>query len=267
MLISTTVGAFVAIFFAWVLLNRWLTDEGGNFTSIFAFTGFTFLASGGLTLLLKEPPDTPTGTKRTSLDLFKMSLETLVADKNFRRLAIISGLFGMSMTLFPHYQAVGRGKLDLGLTALIPWVIAQNVGAAVFSIPTGWAGDRFGYRLVLRVLMLALCVAPVLSLLLAAIGSVAQPYFVVVFSLVGLTPVTMRAFSNYTLEIVEPKYHPRYLSTLSLCMAGPAILTSSLLGLLIDWFGFELAFGLVVALMFYGWLMTFGLEEPRESAR
>ena len=267
MLISTTVGAAIAVFFAWVLLNRWLSDESGNFTNIFAFTGFAFLIAGGLTLLLKEPEDTPTGTKRTSLDLFKMSLATLVADKNFRLLAIISSLFGMSMTLFPHYQAVGRGELELGLTALIPWVIAQNIGAAVFSIPAGWAGDRFGYRLVLRVLMLALCLAPVLALLLSRMGSLAQPFFIAVFCLVGLTPVTMRVFSNYTLEIVEPKYHPRYLSTLSLCMAAPAILTSSLLGLLIDWFGFEPVFGLVIALMFCGWLLTFGLDEPRESPR
>lgn len=264
MLVSTTVGGMTAVCFAWFLLHRWLSDEHGDFASIFAFTGFAFLSAGGLSLLLKEPADTPTGTKRTGLDLFKMSLATLATDKNFRRLTIVAGLFGMSMTLFPHYQAVGRGKLELGLTALIPWVIAQNVGAAVFSIPAGWAGDRFGNRAVLRVLMLALCLAPVLAIILSRLGPVAQPFFFMVFCLVGLTPVTMRIIANYTLEIVEPKYHPRYLSTLSLCMAAPAILTSSLLGLLIDWLGFEPAFGLVIALMFCGWLLTFGLDEPRE---
>ena len=114
--------------------------------------------------------------------------------------------------------------------------------------------------------MLALCGAPVLALILARLGPEAQPFFIGVFCLVGLTPVTMRAFSNYTLEIVEPKYHPRYLSTLSLCMAAPAILTSSFLGLMIDWFNFEFVFGLVVTLMFCGWLLTFGLNEPREEA-
>jgi MFS family permease len=265
MLLSTTVGGITAIFFAWVLLNRWLSEQTGNFTNIFAFTGFAFLSAGGLSLLLNEPQDTPTGTKRTGMDLFKMSLATLAVDKNFRRLAIASSLFGMSMTLFPHYQAIGRGKLELGLTAMIPWVIAQNVGASVFSIPAGWAGDRFGNRLVLRVVMLALCLAPVLALFLSRLGPVAQPYFIAVFCLVGLTPVTMRIFSNYTLEIVEPRFHPRYLSTLSLCMAAPAILTSSLLGLLMDWLGFEIVFGLVVALMLWGWLLTFGLDEPRDS--
>ena len=141
MLVSTTIGATIAIFFAWFLLNRWLGEESGNFTKIFAFTGFAFLSAGGLTLLLKEQEDIPTGTKRTGMDLFKMSFATLVNDKNFRRLAIVASLFGMSMTLFPHYQSLGRGRLMLGLTALIPWVIAQNAGAAVFSIPTGWAGS------------------------------------------------------------------------------------------------------------------------------
>ena len=113
--------------------------------------------------------------------------------------------------------------------------------------------------------MIALCLAPVLAIALSRSGSVGQPFFIMVFCLLGLTPVTMRAFSNYTLEIVERKYHPRYLSTLSLCMAAPAILTSSLLGAAIDWFSFELVFGLVVLLMFAGWTMTFGLAEPRED--
>lgn len=265
MLVSTTLGAASAVTFAYFLLNRWLGDTNGNFTAIFAFTGVAFLVAGLSTLFFKEHADVPTGTKRNGFDLFKMSFATLVMDKNFRRLAIISGMFGMSMTLFPHYQAIGRGRLELGLTALIPWVIAQNIGAAAFSIPTGWAGDRFGYRAVLRVLMLALCMAPILAIVLSWMGESGQALFICVFSLLGLTPVTIRAFNNYTLEIVKAKYHPRYLSTLSLCMAGPAIVSSSLLGAMVDWFNFELVFGLVVLLMVGGWLLTFGLKEPRHA--
>ena len=34
---------------------------------------------------------------------------TLRDDANFRRLALMASLFGISMTLFPHYQSLGRG--------------------------------------------------------------------------------------------------------------------------------------------------------------
>lgn len=265
MLISTTLGAISAISFAWILLNLWLSETSGNFVCIFAFTGCAFLCAGLLTVFLKEEEDTPTGTKRTAVELFRLSIATLAMDKNFRRLAIMASLFGMSMTLFPHYQALVRGESKLGLTAMIPWLIAQNIGASLFAIPTGWAGDRFGYRIVLRTLMLAICMIPIFSLVLARMGPTGQPLFIFLFCLIGLTPVTMRGFFNYTLEIVKEKYHPRYLSTLGLCMAAPAILTSSLLGAMIDWFGFEPIFVSVAALVFVGWLLTMGLEEPRHK--
>ena len=195
--------------------------------------------------------------------LFRSSVSTIARDHNFRTLTIIGALFGMSLTLFPHYQALARGRLSLGLTALIPWLIAQNIGAACFSIPAGWIADRFGNRLVLRMIMLGLCMAPILSLVLARMGDAGQPWFAAVFFLLGLTPVTFRILNNYTLEVTHTNEHPRYLSTLSLAMAGPAILTSAFFGALIDWVSFEFVFGIVVVCVFCGWLLTFRLEEPR----
>jgi MFS family permease len=153
----------------------------------------------------------------------------------------------------------------LGLSALIPWVIAQNIGAALFAIPAGWLADRYGNRLVLQSIMLVLCIAPVLALLLARMGDAGQPWFNLVFCLLGLTPVTFRVFNNYTLEVTHNSEHPRYLSTLSLIMAGPAILTSSFFGALVDWISFEFVFGIVVLCIFVGWLLTFTLEEPRHG--
>ncbi len=265
-LVSTTVGAALAITFAWFLLRSWLAEGSPGFAKIFAFTGVLFVLSGFLVLFLKEKPDENLKPVRGSLELFRLSFVTIVHDRNFRLLAVISGLFGMSITLFPHYQALARGRLELGLTALLPWVIAQNFGAALFSIPVGWMGDRYGYRRVLRGAMFVMLIAPILSLLLARMGASGGPWFVVVFCLLGLTPITMRAFNNYTLEIASSQRHPRYLSTLSLCMAGPAILTSSLIGALIDWVSFEFVFVLVIALLFLGWILTFWLDEPRNES-
>ena len=110
-----------------------------------------------------------------------------------------------------------------------------------------------------------LCVAPVLALTLARLGDAGQPWFTAVFLLLGLTPVTFRILNNYTLEVTEKISHPRYLSTLSLAMAGPAILTSSFFGAMVDWVSFEFVFAIVVICVFVGWLLTFTLEEPRHK--
>ena len=267
---STLFGSAIACLLAWILLRRWLPQavelgSQANFTMIFGFTGATFLLAAIVALGMRETADNVTHARRSGIDLIRSSFATIRHDRNFRRLTLIAALFGMYLTLFPHYQSLARGRLSLGLSALIPWVVAQNMGAAAFSIPAGWLADRFGNRLVLQLILLVSCIAPLLALWLARLGDAGQPWFNLVFFLVGLTPVTFRVLNNYTLEITRNSEHPRYLSTLSLIMAGPAVLTSAFFGALIDWVSFEFVFAIVVICVFIGWLLTFTLEEPRRK--
>jgi MFS-type transporter involved in bile tolerance (Atg22 family) len=272
-LVSTVVGAAAAALFAWFLLRIWLPESPGtesqpanpNFAMIFFFTGASFVVASVISLTLRERRDGRTARRRTGIELLRSSMRVLKHDNNFRLLTIIAALFGMYLTLFPHYQALARGRLSLDLSALIPWVIAQNIGAALFSIPAGWIADKCGNRVVLRSIMLILCIAPALALVLAHAGAIGVPGFTIVFCLLGLTPITFRILNNYTLEVTDASQHPIYLSTLSLVMAGPAILTSSFFGALVDWVSFEFVFGIVIACIFCGWLLTFRLEEPRHN--
>ena len=266
MFFGMTIGSTIAVLAAWFILRRWLGETTGQFSYIFAFTGIAFLIGSGISLFLNEEPENFGGGEKSIRDILRGCLGTLIIDRNFRRLAIVASLFGMTVTLMPHYQALGRGRLELGLTALVPWVIAQSIGAACFSVPLGWIADRLGNRLVLKVLMLLMSCAPILALLIARFGAGmgAQP-FMMVFFLLGLFPVGTRAFSNYTLEIASAKHQPKYLSTLSLCMALPGIFVSLIVGKLVDFAGFDVTFALVASLVFAGWIMTFGLQEPRQN--
>ena len=264
MLVSMTLGCGLAVFCSWFLLRGWLDQSTGRFELIFLFTGVAFLLSALLACLLKEEADVPTAETQKIRQVFRRSWATLRTDRNFRTLVMIAALFGMSMTLFPHYQALARGRLDVGLKAMVPWLIAQNIGAAGFSIPLGWLADRYGNRLVLQLQMLLLTFAPVFAIWFANISDGDQ-WFLLVFGLLGLSPVIMRTLSNYTLEIAEPEQQPSYLSTMSVCMAVPVIVTSSLVGLMVQRLGFEPAFYVVIAAVFIGWLLTLSLEEPRHS--
>jgi hypothetical protein len=272
-MVAVLIGSMLACLLAWLLLRHWLPSvtvggagSSGNFTAIFCFTGITFLVAAALALGFVEQRDEHRFEPRSSWELFGSSWATIRDDKNFLRLTIIGALFGMSLTLFPHYQSLARDRLALGLSSLIPWVIAQNLGAAVFSIPAGWIADRLGNRIVLQFIMLILCLPPVLALIASGQESTGEFWFNIVFFLVGLTPVTFRVLFNYTLEVTGNSEHPRYLSTLGLMMAGPAILTSSLFGAMVDWISFEFVFGLVVVCLLLGWALTFTLIEPRKGS-
>ena len=270
-LFGTVIGATVAVGCGWYFLNRWLVDGAGtggpraNFEMIFFFTGMTFLGAALVGLFLKEAPDENQTQRRGGKDLLLAAYKTFKTDRNFRRLAVIAALFGMYLTLFPHYQRLGRDRLELGLSALIPWVLAQNIGAALFSVPAGWLADRYGNRLVIKSTMLVLCIAPVLALAISWSADLQPSWFTVVFGLLGLTPVAMRILNNYTLEIASHDEHPKYLSTLAFAIAAPPILLSPLIGALIDSVGFELIFAIVTVCVFAGWLMAFTLTEPRKQ--
>ena len=83
-----------------------------------------------------------------------------------------------------------------------------------------------------------------------------------IFISLGITPLVLRILINYTLEICPVADHPRYLSTVSLCVAVP-FLFSPLAGWAVDAVGFQSVFLTTVCLLVVSGLMTFRLDEPR----
>jgi predicted MFS family arabinose efflux permease len=266
LMIADFVGASTAVVCAATLLMQWLHEDHADYAAIFGFTTFLFAAASAMSWLLKEQPDDHFEPYRGVTHVFGAAWQTLADDANFRRLAIVSALFSTTLVLFPHYQALARERLGLGTTWLVWWVVAQNVGTALFSLLTGPVADRYGNRLALRIVTLLIVAGP-----LAALAAVFWPVagkaaFPLVFLFVGLTPVAQKTFNNYTLEITQPQHHPRYLSTLSLSMALP-IFASPLVSPLINAVGFEAVYLGVVGLLFCGWLLSFALIEPRTGHR
>ena len=115
---------------------------------------------------------------------------------------------------------------------------------------------------VLLFALLGIASAPLLAIGLLHSGILGIRLYGSVFVLVGMTPVVLRTLQNYTLEVCESEDHAVYLSTLSLCMAGPMFL-SPLAGYFIDRLGFEAVFLTIAGLIVTSWLLTFRLEEPR----
>ena len=210
-----------------------------------------------------EVADDQQGDLRSGIEIVANARSMVVQDRNFCLLAIAGAMFGMSITLSPHYQAIAREKLHTGYHTLLYWIVAQQVGVALLSVPAGWFADRFGNRSILQILMGLLCVAPSMLILLQWFDSPLQVFYLVIFFLLGLTPLAFRYFNNYALEIASPENHPAYLSTISCCISLPVIVSSLLVGWLIDVIGLNAVFGGVLALLLVGWAATFLLAEPR----
>ncbi|MCC7083464.1 MAG: MFS transporter [Pirellulales bacterium] len=265
MLISTAVGAALAIAFAWWLMGRWLELPHGGFGYIFSFTGVLFVLAALCAPLFDEPHDQYNLSVVHMAGHFRGAWQIFREDANFRRLAGVAVLFGVVLILFPHYQALGRIRLGLTRENLMLWVIVQNAGAGAFSILAGPLADRRGNRLVLSGLLLATATTPVLAALLGnAEPTFGKSWYWLVFLPLGLTPLTMKTLSNYTLEICGPADHPRYLAALGLSLGLPFVL-SPLVGWLIDATSFEVVFLGGAILIVAGGVVSFGLHEPRDS--
>jgi hypothetical protein len=266
LMIADAVGASSAMICAATLLMMWLHEDHADYAAIFGFTTALFAAASVMSWFLKEKPDNHYEPPRGLRHVFRAAWQTLAEDANFRRLAIVSALFSTTLVLFPHYQAIARDELKLGTTWLVWWVVAQNGGTLLFSLLTGPIADAYGNRLSLRILTLLIIVGPLAALTAIYFPEIGKVAFPLVFLFIGMTPVAQKTFNNYTLEISEPADHPRYLSTLSLSMAVP-LLASPLISPLINTVGFEAVYLFVVGLLVLGWLMSFGLTEPRAAGR
>ncbi|MEO1998890.1 MAG: MFS transporter [Planctomycetaceae bacterium] len=253
-------GSVASISCAWILLRDWLTHDDQGFTHIFAFTGIGFLVSGLITSLLFEPRDRPSTSRPTAGLVAAWKL--IQRDHDLRKLVAVSMLFVTSQLLMPHYQALGREHSEWQTSDLMIWVIAQNAGAAFFSLIAGLIADRFGNRLALRTQILGTALTPLVALWLS--GSPGQPAtYWPTFFLLGTLPTTFKTLVNYTLELTTPEHHPHYISTLKLTMAVPFVL-SPLVGLLIDLTGFHAVFLTIAVLTLVGFGFTFRLCEPRQ---
>ena len=209
MLFANVTGAATAIGAVWLLMPGWLTPEGGRFDMIFGFTSLCFFVAAALVLLLAEPQDNYREIDRGVRHLFASAWETVRTDRNFRRLGWVAMSFGTSLSLFPHYQALGRSdRLGLSFDNIIVWLTIQNAGTMLFSMLAGPVADRRGNRLVLQGVMIGIAAMPVIALGLSYLPTWGPTLFPGVFLFIGLTPVGFKTFNNYTLEISANEEHP-----------------------------------------------------------
>ncbi len=271
LLLSTFWGSIPAMGCAWWLLPGWLETPSTGFACLFGFVAVCFFLSGLSAMLAFEPADIPDKTSQSEQPAaghrgsIAETWRTVRGDANLRRLIMVAILFGSGLIIFPHYQALARERLGLSGGHLMLWVVTQNAAVGIFSLVVGPLADRRGYRLTLRLLVFSSALGPAMAILFSHIPGGVNLFWIV-FICLGIAPLVLRTVINYTLEICPQADHPRYLSTVSLCVAVPFLL-SPFVGWLVDVTSFDLVFLTTIGLTMLGGLMTFRLEEPRHHVK
>lgn len=265
--VATCLGVIPAAALAWWLLDAWLARPDGGFGLCFIVCGVILSVSAvtALALVERDEGDDLRSAATERPHWLADAWRVLAGDADFRWLCLVAMLFGTVPILFPHYQALARERLGMSGGDLAWFVVTQNVALGLVSLVTGPLADRRGNRAALRLLIVSTAVTPLLAVgLVHAPVAAGRAWYWLVFAPLGLTPVTLKTIANYTLELAPADDHPRYLSTISLCLLAP-FLASPLVGWLVDLTSYEAVLVGGAAVILASGAMTLWLVEPRHA--
>lgn len=263
---ATCAGVIPSAALAWWLLDGWLARPDGGFGLCFITCGVVLCMSAVTALGVAEGGEQPAANLgRKEKHWLADAWRVLSSDADFRWLCWVAMLFGTVPILFPHYQSLARERLGMRGGDLAWFVVTQNLALGLVSLVTGPLADRRGNRAALRLLIIATAVTPVLAIGLVHLdAALARRWYWLVFAPLGLTPVTLKTLVNYTLELAARDEHPRYLSTISLCVLAP-FLASPLVGWLVDLTSYEFVLLGGAGVIMVSGIMTMWLVEPRHG--
>src|SRR5690606_18065199 len=98
--ISNVLGAISAVTCAFLLLPRWLREDSIDVLAVFGFASGCFFLSALATLFLRESPDAFEQAPQTPWQHLVEAWRPIRTDANFRRLAFVSAMYGVSLILF-----------------------------------------------------------------------------------------------------------------------------------------------------------------------
>jgi len=265
MAVSTSLGCLLAILAAYFFMPKWLMPDQENYALVFGATCLFFAIAAFAALLFRESEDS-LDNKLNKFRQFAASSAALVGNHaNFRRFIIVVCLYSVTRLLFPHYTVFGMRTMGIKSSGFVQWLIAQNFIHAVGSVVMGLLADKYGNLIVLRTLVFIGGCIPLIAIGISKLpGDLGHQLYWIVFAFIGFMPVSMRITTNYTLEIAPTKRHPQYLGTLNVIQMLP-LLTSPLIGWMIDRLSFQTVFISCSIVIFISGLLTFRLEEPRKG--
>lgn len=238
----------------------------------FLFLLYCLLMAAGMAafILIREPPGVAVAGPVTLGEQLRRARRLLRDDQVYRRYIAVQMALGLAAIALPFYGIYAKNVLQAP-EGMVGVYVATRVGALLFSnLPWGRVSDRWGNRLVMRMVSLGSGLTALLALVLFGAVGLLQPqgawlpYLALpLFFLDGaVRPAQVLVGNNFLLELVPAAERPLYLGFSNTLMGG-VVLISGLGGLVVDLFGFAGLFTLSLGLCLTAYVLATGLPEPR----
>lgn len=239
-----------------------------NYGLLFLLGCFVTAVLVGSFSLIDEPAE---AVESEAVDLrggVRRAIRLPKRDRNYRRYLVLRVTTAMANYAVPFYAVYARRVLDAPEDAVGIYLIVRTVASVLSNLVLGRMADRFGTRRLIRWAALTVALSPATALLVVHLPGGATErtvLFAVVFLVQGVH-VTAHVIgsTNYVLELAPSIERVTYIS-LANGVAGLAVLSSPLSGILADHLGFEPLFLFSLACSVIAIGMSLGLEEPRTT--
>ena len=222
---------------------------------------------------IREPAGTAVAELPGLRRQLRRSLPLLLENSVYRRYLATRLSLGVAGVALPFYGIYARRALGAPAGMVGTYVATRSAAMLLCDLPWGLVSDRWGNRLVTRLLCLGSSVTVLLALTLVGLVSLGGlrkallPHLALpLFFLDGaMYPAQMLVGSNFLLELVHEIERPLCLG-FSNTILGLVVLTSGLLGgFLLDLLGFSGLFAVALASSLLALFWAGKLPEPRAA--
>jgi MFS family permease len=222
----------------------------------FAFMSISYIALG----LVKEPVEQVYERRLSFNEFLKKAFRIIKEDKDYRRFVLVQILAGGAALALPFYILYARQLRGIELETVGVLLSAQMLGRVLSNILWAHLSDFVGNKRVIQISTLAGLLVPFIALLTRSQNRAA---FIVMFVLIGFF-VSGRLIgkTNYLLDTASSKDRPTYIS-LTATLTFPISLFSLAGGLVVQFLSYQVVFAVTLAVMAAGFILSFGLREPR----
>ncbi|MCF8009199.1 MAG: MFS transporter [Halanaerobiales bacterium] len=196
---------------------------------------------------IDEKPSKVSSTKQNLSSFLKKVPNIIKKDPHFMKFVIIENLSSFSLMILPFYMVFAKETFELASSYIGTFLIFQIIGMIFSNLFWGYLGDKKNARYIVRICILIGGLIPVLALIFAQVSPKLYKYL---FLLIGFVISGRKiGFTPYLLDIVPEEQRTVYLGirdSLNILV----IILPLVGGILINFLGYYLTFGLVSLIMF-----------------
>ncbi len=183
----------------------------------------------------------------------------------YRKFIVVEITGGAGAMALPFYILYLRESLGMQLGMVGILLSAQMFGSVLSNILWAHLSDFVGNKKVIQTSTFIGLITPLIALASALIQN--SFLYIIIFILIGFF-ISGRKIGkdNYLLDIAPSRERPKYIS-LTGTLLFPVSLFPLLGGVIVQYISYQILFFTTAMFVFWGFILSFGLSEPREAMK